>query len=115
MADGACAASGATVGAIENSSDIGRAKRMIVWCNGGRRAPDKRQRRSPEIAAGSAARAAPSDYAAAAVRPLARSAMMKSEARKPIIIAGPLVLPETIVGMIEVSATRSPCTPRRSR
>ena len=30
----------------------------------------------------------------------------------PIIIHGMLVLPETIIGMIEASATRKPCIPR---
>ena len=40
------------------------------------------------------------------------SARIKSAARNPIIIAGPLVLPDTSVGMIDVSATRSPSTPR---
>jgi hypothetical protein len=34
------------------------------------------------------------------------------DARNPITIAGAFVLPETIVGMIEVSTTRKAATPR---
>ena len=37
---------------------------------------------------------------------------MSSAARSPIMIEGALVLPPVIDGMIEASATRSPCTPR---
>ena len=37
---------------------------------------------------------------------------ISSAARIPITIAGAFVFPETIRGMIEVSATRSPVTPR---
>jgi hypothetical protein len=37
---------------------------------------------------------------------------ISSDARKPMAIAGALVLPEIKVGMIEVSTTRKPVTPR---
>lgn len=39
------------------------------------------------------------------------SASMSSDARWPMAIAGPLVLPETGVGMIEQSTTRNPVIP----
>src|SRR5690606_18811656 len=43
---------------------------------------------------------------------LARPAVMISAARKAMAMAGALVLPEGSVGMIEVSTTRTPSTPR---
>ena len=37
---------------------------------------------------------------------------MNSDARMAMAMAGPLVLPEIRVGMMDVSMTRKPCTPR---